>query len=93
MAGLFNKVPTDLDLNGETPLLGWAFDKEWAEENKKLISSFLNSSYQTKEILLNNLSQWEVLKKKMKADEDENLFLTLRDAYREGIVRNLNQII
>ena len=55
MAGLFNKVPTDLDLNGETPLLGWAFDKEWAEENKKLISSFLNSSYQTKEILLEAL--------------------------------------
>ena len=81
------EVLTELDLNGETPLLGWAFDKEWAEENKKLISSFLNSSYQTKKMLLNDLSQWELLKKKMKADEDENLFLTLRDAYREGIVK------
>ncbi len=79
-------VLTELDLNGQTPLLGWVFDKGWAEDNKKLISSFLDSSYQTKEMLLNDLGQWEGLKKKMKADEDETLFIALRDDYRAGIV-------
>ena len=79
-------VLTALNLNGQTPLLGWAFDKDWAEENKDLVSAFIDSSYQTKEMLLNDLGQWESLKKKMKADEDETLFLTLRDAYRDGIV-------
>ncbi|MBD42086.1 MAG: ABC transporter substrate-binding protein [Pelagibacteraceae bacterium] len=79
-------VLDQLNLNHETPLLGWVFDKTWAEKNSKLVTAFLNSSFQTKEILLNDLGQWENLKKKMKADEDETLFVALRDAYRDGIV-------
>ena len=79
-------VLKELNLNQNTPLLGWVFDKEWAEKNTDLVFSFLDSSFQTKEILLNDLGHWETLKKKMKADEDETLFTTLRDAYRDGIV-------
>ena len=79
-------VLDQLNLNHETPLLGWVFDKTWAEKNSKLVTAFLNSSFQTKEILLNDLGQWDNLKKKMKADEDETLFVALRDASRDGIV-------
>ena len=79
-------VLKELNLNQNTPLLVWVFDKEWADQNVGLVSSFLDSSFQTKDILLNDLDHWETLKKKMKADENEKLFTTLRDAYRDGIV-------
>ena len=79
-------VLKELDLNHKTPLLGWVFDKGWAEKNPDSITAFLDSSFQTKEILLNQLGIWEGLKKKMKADQDDVLFTTLRDAYRDGIV-------
>ncbi|PPR42243.1 MAG: hypothetical protein CFH21_01166 [Alphaproteobacteria bacterium MarineAlpha5_Bin11] len=85
------EVLKELKLNDQTPLLGWVFEKKWADENLKLITAFLNSSFQTKEILLNDIGQWENLKKKMKADEDETLFVALRDAYRDGIVTEFKQ--
>ena len=84
-------VLKELDLNHETPLLGWVFDKEWAEKNSDSITAFLDSSFQTKKILLNQLEIWEGLKKKMKADQDEVLFTTLRDAYRDGIVKEFTK--
>ena len=84
-------VLKELDLNHETPLLGWVFDKEWAENNSDSITSFLDSSFQTKKILLNQLEIWEGLKKKMKADQDDVLFTTLRDAYRDGIVEEFTK--
>ena len=71
--------------------MGWVFDKEWAEKNSDLIRAFLDSSFQTKEILLNQLEIWEGLKKKMKADQDDVLFTTLRDAYRDGIVEEFTK--
>ena len=76
----------EMDLDSNTPLLGWAFDKEWADNNKELITSFLDSSYATKKILLNNMKAWEKLKKKMKAEDNDKLFISLRDAYKDGIV-------
>ena len=79
-------VLSELNLNSQTPLLGWVFDKGWAEENTKAITAFLDSSFATKEILLNDLGNWEKLKKRMKAEENDILFTTLRDAYRDGIV-------
>ena len=84
-------VLKELDLNHKTPLLGWVFDKEWAEKNLDSITAFLDSSFQTKEILLNQLGIWEGLKKKMKADQDDVLFTTLRDAYRDGIVEEFTK--
>ncbi|PPR46755.1 MAG: hypothetical protein CFH19_01045 [Alphaproteobacteria bacterium MarineAlpha5_Bin9] len=81
----------EMDLNDSTPLLGWVFDKGWADENPDLISAFLDSSYQTKEILLNDMGQWEKLKKKMKAEDNQELFTTLRDAYRDGIVEEFKE--
>ena len=81
----------ELDLNHRTPLLGWVFNKEWAQKNFDLITAFLDSSFQTKKILLNQLEVWEGLKKKMKADQDDVLFTTLRDAYRDGIVEEFTK--
>ena len=76
----------EMDLNSNTPLLGWAFDKEWAEKNIQLITSFLDSSFDTKAMLLNDMGRWEKLKKSMKAEDDDKLFISLRDAYMDGIV-------
>ena len=84
-------VLKELDLNHRTPLLGWVFNNEWAQKNFDLITAFLDSSFQTKEILLNQLEVWEGLKKKMKADQDDVLFTTLRDAYRDGIVEEFTK--
>ncbi len=76
----------EMGLNSNAPLLGWAFRESWANENDKLIRSFLDSSFETKGILLNDMSAWENLKAKMKADKDESLFKNLSTDYRAGIM-------
>jgi len=76
----------EMGLNSNTPLLGWAFSEKWASENKDLIKSFLDSSFETKAMLLNDMNAWENLKAKMKADKDNDLFVNLSSDYRAGII-------
>ena len=76
----------EMGLTSNSPLLGWAFSEKWASENENLIKSFLDSSYETKSMLLNDMNAWENLKAKMKADKDNNLFVNLSTDYRAGII-------
>jgi len=76
----------EMGLTSNSPLLGWAFSEKWASENEDLIKSFLDSSYETKSMLLNDMNAWENLKAKMKADKDNNLFVNLSTDYRAGII-------
>ncbi len=76
----------EMGLNSNAPLLGWAFRESWAKENDELIRSFLDSSFETKGMLLNDMNAWENLKAKMKADKDESLFKNLSTDYRAGIM-------
>ncbi len=89
-----------LGVEAEIPLLGWIFDREWADQNANLINNFLAASAETKVLLKSSNSEWVQLRPLMNANNEE-VFVALRDAYRAGIPRNdvtpdlalLNQIL
>jgi len=76
-----------LGVEGPVPLLGWVFNREWAEQNPDLINGFLASSYAAKEIMLESDDEWERLRKNTKAKDDAEL-IELRDTWRIGAPRS-----
>jgi len=70
----------------EPPLLGWVFRDEVADEKTDAIVGFLNASFAAKDILLNDDAAWETLRGKMRANDNDALFTSLRDDYRAGIL-------
>ncbi len=75
-----------LGVKTPSPLLGWVFHEGWASENSEAIDGFLKASLAAKEILRTDDAAWEALRKRMKAVDDDVVFVQLRDAYRSGIV-------
>ena len=75
---------TELGLNPETPLLGYAFRGDWAAANPALASGLRAASRQAKDILRDSDAEWERLRPGMKA-EDDATFIALRDGFRVGI--------
>lgn len=75
-----------LGVDGPVPLLGWVFDRDWAEQNPELINGFLMSSYAAKKIMLDSDEEWERLRKNTKAKDDAEL-VELRDTWRIGAPR------
>ncbi len=76
---------SSLGVEYQPPILGWVFSDKWAAENPEIITGFLRASLAAKRILLNSDAEWERLRGKMRAEDDDALFVALRDAYREGI--------
>lgn len=76
---------TTLGVEYEPPILGWVFSEEWAKEHPDVATGFLRASLAAKQILRTSDAEWERLRGKMRAEEDDVLFLALRDAYRAGI--------
>ena len=68
------------------PLLGWVFNRAWANENRDSVDGFLRASYSAKHLLLESDAEWERLEPKMKVS-DAATAAALRDAYRLGIPR------
>lgn len=77
---------TELGVEGDAPLLGWAFLDTTAEAKGDAIRAFLDASFEAKQVLLTDDSAWEPLRELMGAADDEELFTRLRDDYRAGIV-------
>ncbi len=74
-----------LGVEYEPPILGWVFSDQWAKANPDVATGFLRASLAAKEILRNSDAEWERLRGKMRAEDDDVLFIALRDAYRAGI--------
>jgi NitT/TauT family transport system substrate-binding protein len=68
------------------PLLGWTFAESTAAEKPEALRAFLDASFDTKAVLLEDDAAWDGLKRVMGAADDAALFAQLRDDYRVGIV-------
>ena len=73
-----------LDLPKGIPVIGWVFKEKWATKNKELLKNFLETSKEAKKLMLESDKIWEKVRPFMNAENDQ-LFLNLRDIYREGI--------
>ncbi len=82
LIGIEEMLP-ELGVEGPVPLLGWVFDRDWAEQNMDSINSFLASSYAAKKLMLESDEEWERLRERTKAKSDAE-FVELRDTWRLG---------
>ncbi len=73
-----------LGIEKPIPLIGWVFREDWANANLAAVKGFLSASYEAKSILSKSDAQWELLRPKMRAENDA-VFKTLRDRFRAGI--------
>lgn len=76
-----------LGIDTEVPLLGWAFDEEWAQRNRAPLVGFLTAAYQAKKILAESDEEWTRIRELTKAEDDATLS-ALKESYRDGIPRN-----
>ncbi len=73
-----------LGVDNAVPLLGWVFKEDWAKDNEAAVAGFLRASYAAKKLLSESDDEWERLRPKTKAEDDDTLH-ALRDAYRAGV--------
>ena len=73
-----------LGIERPIPLIGWVFSEKWATENDTAIQGFLKAAQEASQLMQTSDEEWARLRAKMKADDDA-IFTTLRDGYREGI--------
>ncbi len=73
-----------LELPRGIPVIGWVFKDSWASGKLDLLNKFLNVSKETKRVMLESDEIWDRVRPFMNA-KDDNLFLNLRNIYREGI--------
>ncbi len=85
------KMMQELGIKDTPPLLGWVFRDDIKKEKAEAIRGFLDASFKAKAILLKDDSAWDLLKKKMRADKNDQLFQQLRADYRKGIITEYNQ--
>lgn len=79
-----------LGVDRPIPLLGWVFNRSWANEHRGLLAGFLRASYSAKHLLLESDAEWERLEPKMKVS-DAATAAALRDAYRLGVPRGFGE--
>ena len=79
-----------LGVDRPIPLLGWVFNRAWANENRDTVARFLRASYSAKHLLLESDEEWKRLEPKMKVS-DAATAAALRDAYRLGIPRRFGE--
>lgn len=77
-------ILTKLELPKGIPVIGWVFKDKWASKNQELLDVFLKTSKKAKKLMLESDEIWQKIRPFMNV-EDDKLFLSLRDIYREGI--------
>ncbi len=77
-------ILTKLELPKGIPVIGWVFKDKWASKNQELLNDFLKTSKKAKKLMLESDEIWQKIRPFMNV-EDDKLFLSLRDIYREGI--------
>jgi len=80
-------ILSKLDLPRGIPVIGWVFKDEWAKGKSDLLNKFLTVSKKAKKMMLESDDIWNKVRPFMNAGDD-NLFVNLRDIYREGIPPN-----
>ena len=80
------EILPELGVERPIPLLGWVFNRSWANEHRDAVNGFLRASYSAKHLLLESDAEWKRLEPKMKV-ADAATAAALRDAYRLGIPR------
>ncbi|NQY21954.1 MAG: ABC transporter substrate-binding protein [Campylobacteraceae bacterium] len=80
----------EMGVKNDTVLLGWVFSTKFAEKNKKLINNFLQSSYESKKLLNSSPTQWNNIRKSMKAKSNK-VFAALVKGYKEGIPKQFGE--
>lgn len=85
------EILEEFKINSDIPLIGWTFNREFAQKNKKTINSFLQASYETKKLLSTSSLEWNRIKPLMKVKNDE-MFEALKNGYIDGIVKDFSII-
>jgi len=78
------EILAGLGVDKPIPLIGWVFREDWAAQNHDTLERFLAASQEAKAIMAKSDAEWERLKPLMRA-EDNNVFLALKNGYRNGI--------
>ncbi len=78
------QVLEGLGIQKDLPLIGWVFSEKWAKEHSAAAKGFLSASYAAKHLLKTDDNEWQRLRPRMKAENDQ-VFNALREAYRAGI--------
>lgn len=73
-----------LGIDKPIPLIGWVFREDWANANSAAVKNFLAASFEAKAILASSDAQWDLLRPKMRAENDA-VFKALRTKFRAGI--------
>jgi NitT/TauT family transport system substrate-binding protein len=81
----------ELGVTRTPPLLGWVFSERWARSHKDEIGRFLEASFETKQLLLEDDELWNSIRPAMGDDISDEVFIALRDSYRRGIVTSYGQ--
>ena len=77
---------TGLGIRTQVPLVGWVFSEQWLESNKATLNNFLKASVEAREILLTSDQEWLRIKH-LTRSENDNIFISLRDEYRKGVLK------
>jgi NitT/TauT family transport system substrate-binding protein len=77
---------TKLGAKGPVAMIGYVFDKEWADAHRDALTRFIEITRKAKEILANSDQEWQSISGLIGAPDASTLRL-YRDRYREGIPR------
>lgn len=77
---------TELNIEGQIPLLGWVFDQQWANKHPNALTRFLQASAEAKKTLLSSDKEWQRIRPLIKAENSE-VFTLLKKDYRAGLLR------
>lgn len=78
------EILNGLGIEKPIPLIGWVFREDWAAANTATVKNFLAASYEAKAVLARSDAQWDLLRPKMRAENDA-VFKALRANFRAGI--------
>jgi NitT/TauT family transport system substrate-binding protein len=82
------EVVGELGAKGEVAMVGYVFNKKWADKNPKAINGFIRAAEKANELLATSNEEWERLRPLMGAHDptfSDATFDALRRRYREGI--------
>nr|WP_283949483.1 ABC transporter substrate-binding protein [Limobrevibacterium gyesilva] len=73
-----------LGLPATTPLIGYVFHEDWAEQHRAAIDGFLAAARAAEDLLATSDAEWQSLRRLMDA-EDDTVFAQLRARFVAGI--------
>jgi len=78
-----------IGVSAKVPMLGWVFQKNWANKDSARINGFLNAAYLAAQKLDKSNDAWVNITHLLKPEQKEHS-LALRDAFRNGIVQDFD---